>query len=31
MSDNEGMRWDLGPTRDAIGYAPADRSAPLSM
>ena len=28
MSDNEGMRWDLGPTREAIGYVPADRSAP---
>lgn len=28
MSDNEGMRWDLGPTRDAIGYVPGDRSGP---
>lgn len=28
MSDNAGMRWDLGPTRDAIGYEPADHSAP---
>lgn len=24
MSDNPGMRWDLTPTREAIGYAPQD-------
>ena len=24
MSDNPGMRWDLGPTRRTIGYAPQD-------
>ena len=24
MSDNPGMRWDLGPTRSTIGYAPQD-------
>jgi nucleoside-diphosphate-sugar epimerase len=28
MSDNAGMRWDLGPTREAIGYVPGDRSTP---
>lgn len=24
MSDNPGMRWDIGPTKRAIGYAPLD-------
>lgn len=24
MSGNDGMAWDLGPTRAALGYAPAD-------
>jgi UDP-glucose 4-epimerase len=24
MSDNPGMRWDIAPTRRAIGYAPRD-------
>jgi NAD+ dependent glucose-6-phosphate dehydrogenase len=28
MSRNEGMRWDLEATRDAIGYDPLDRFAP---
>jgi nucleoside-diphosphate-sugar epimerase len=28
-SQNECMRWDLGPTRDAIGYVPLDRSTPV--
>ena len=29
MSDNPGMRWDLGPTRETIGYAPQDGAAPV--
>ncbi|WP_158625996.1 NAD-dependent epimerase/dehydratase family protein [Arsenicitalea aurantiaca] len=29
MSDNEGMRWALGPTRDAIGYVPQDSATPV--
>jgi NAD+ dependent glucose-6-phosphate dehydrogenase len=28
MSQNEGMRWDLEPTRAAIGYVPMDRFTP---
>ncbi len=28
MSDNQGMRWDLGPTRTAIGYEPLDHWTP---
>jgi nucleoside-diphosphate-sugar epimerase len=28
MSEVEGMRWDLGPTRDAIGYVPESRHTP---
>lgn len=27
MSDNPGMRWDLGPTRDLLGYTPQDSFA----
>lgn len=29
MSDNPGMRWDLEPTRRAIGYEPQDGAAPV--
>lgn len=29
MSDNKGMRWDLGPTKAVIGYEPHDHSTPL--
>lgn len=28
MSDNDAMRWDLKPTRAAIGYEPLDRAVP---
>ncbi len=28
MSQNAGMRWDLEPTRAAIGYEPRDQSVP---
>ncbi len=28
MSANAGMRWDLEPTRAAIGYEPGDSSVP---
>ena len=27
MSDNPGMRWDIGTTRRTIGYAPRDGAA----
>jgi len=27
MSDNPGMRWDIGPTKDLIGYLPQDGQA----
>ncbi len=30
MSANPGMRWDLEPTRQAIGYVPEDGAAPVS-
>jgi hypothetical protein len=30
MSDNPGMRWDLDPTRQVIGYAPRDGYVPVS-
>jgi nucleoside-diphosphate-sugar epimerase len=29
MSDNPGMRWDIEPTRRAIGYAPCDGATPM--
>lgn len=29
MSDNKAMRWDLGPTKDAIGYEPIEHSQPI--
>jgi nucleoside-diphosphate-sugar epimerase len=29
MSQNDGMRWDLRQTFDAIGYTPMDRSTPV--
>jgi len=29
MSANPGMRWDLEPTRQAIGYVPQDGAAPV--
>lgn len=29
MSSNEGMRWDLGHTRDVIGYVPEDHAVPV--
>lgn len=29
MSDNAGMRWDLEPTRAAIGYVPLDHATPV--
>jgi NAD+ dependent glucose-6-phosphate dehydrogenase len=29
MSDNPGMRWDIGATKRAIGYAPRDGAAPV--
>jgi len=28
MSQNDGMRWDLEPTRRAIGYVPLDHATP---
>ena len=30
MSRNDGMRWDLEPTKKAIGYEPLDRSSPVA-
>lgn len=29
MSSNEGMRWDIGHTRDVIGYVPLDHAVPV--
>ena len=29
MSDNQGMRWDLGPTEAAIGYVPIEHATPV--
>ncbi|MGV3650068.1 MAG: NAD-dependent epimerase/dehydratase family protein [Devosia sp.] len=29
VSDNPGMRWDIAPTRRALGYAPRDGAAPV--
>jgi NAD+ dependent glucose-6-phosphate dehydrogenase len=29
VSDNDGMRWDLAPARETIGYVPQDSSQPV--
>ena len=29
MSDNPGMRWDIGLTRELIGYVPQDGATPV--